>query len=89
MARMSKFQNELTEISKSLSETFKKEAVQMTLEEINTLQAKFGLSNAELSKIIEIEEASVSRWKNGKYELPAYYKIAICALFKYLEDNHK
>jgi DNA-binding transcriptional regulator YiaG len=87
MARISKFQNEFTEISKSLSETFKKEAIEMQIEEINSLQTKFGLSDTELSKILEIEVASVSRWKNGKYELPAYYKIAICALFKYLEAN--
>jgi DNA-binding transcriptional regulator YiaG len=69
MARISQFVNQYTKSSIELSEEFKSECSKLTLEKTKELQKKYGVSNAELSRILEIEEASVSRWKNGKYNL--------------------
>jgi DNA-binding transcriptional regulator YiaG len=86
MARISKYKNQITEKSEMLSKKFEKEAQILTLDMIEALQIKYGISNVLLCDTLRISIAVLSRWKNGERELPDYYKVNIYCYFKYLEN---
>ena len=86
MARISKYKNQITEKSETLSKRFEKEAQTITLDMIEALQIKYGISNVLLCDTLRISIAVLSRWKNGERELPDYYKVNIYCYFKYLEN---
>jgi DNA-binding transcriptional regulator YiaG len=88
MARISKFENTFSETSKEYGEDFKKEALKLTLEDIESLQVKYGISDAEMSKILEINRMVISHWKTQKRELPKYYLFNIYSFFQYLEKRY-
>jgi DNA-binding transcriptional regulator YiaG len=88
MARISKYENEWTELSKQYGEKFREDALKLTLEDIEALQMKYGISDAELSNILEINRMVVSHWKTRKRELPKYYLFNIYAFFQYLEKKY-
>jgi DNA-binding transcriptional regulator YiaG len=85
MARISKYKNQFSEKSEMLSRKFEKEAQTLTLDMIEELQIKYGISNVLLCGTLKISIAVLSRWKNGERELPDYYKVNIYCYFKYLE----
>jgi hypothetical protein len=84
MARISKYKNAQTVATVTLLEITHDEALQMTLEEIESKQMRYGLSDAQLSDFLNIDKAVMSTFKkNGK--MPKYYIKSIYFLFKYLE----
>jgi hypothetical protein len=84
MARISKYKNAQTVATVTLLEITHDEALQMTLEEIESKQMRYGLSDAQLSDFLNIDKAVMSIFKkNGK--MPKYYLKSIYFLFKYLE----
>jgi hypothetical protein len=88
MARISKFRNEMTDISAEVAEKLQKEALKMTIEDIEKKQTIFGLSDAQLSDFLSIDRAIMSMYKK-KGEMPKYYVASIFLLFQYLETNLK
>ena len=89
MARISKYENALTDKSINLASDMNKKAINLTIDEIEALQMKYGMSDAHLADFLEIQRAIISYWKSGKRELPKYYIFNIYFLFKYLEEGFK
>ena len=91
MAMISKYKNDNSDWSNQMGEEFTAKALQLTLEEVEQQQEKYGVSNVDIEKHLKISISVLSRWKNKKTELPEYYKISLYAFFKYLEDraDHK
>jgi hypothetical protein len=89
MAMISKYKNRNSKSSNELGETFKREALSLTLEDIEALQELHGISNVDIEQHLRISLSVLSRWKNKKTELPDYYKISLYAFFKYLEREGK
>ena len=89
MARISKYKNQFTEKSEILSKKFEKEAQTLTLDMIEELQLKYGISNVLLCDTLKISTTVLSKWKNGVTELPNYYKVNVYCYFKYLEREQK
>jgi DNA-binding transcriptional regulator YiaG len=87
MARISKYKNQFSEKSEMLSKKFEKEAQTMTLDMIEELQNKYGISNVLLCDTLKISTTVLSKWKTGERELPDYYKVNIYCYFKYLESR--
>ena len=85
MAGVSIYENENSKKSIKLGKQFKDEVFSLSLEEVENLQMRFGVSNVELSQTLGISMATISRWKTGKTELAKYYKVNIYCYFKYLE----
>lgn len=89
MARKSKYENTLTDKSINLASDINKKATCLTIDEIEALQTKYGVSDAHLADFLEIQRSIISYWKNGKRELPKYYIFNIYFLFRYLEERFK
>jgi DNA-binding transcriptional regulator YiaG len=87
MARISKYKNQFSEKSELLSKKFEKEAQILTLDMIEELQFKYGISNVLLCNTLKISTTVLSKWKTGERELPDYYKVNIYCYFKYLESR--
>jgi hypothetical protein len=87
MARISKFDNALTVMSKQHGDAFREEALKLTLTDVEILQMKYGISDADLSRILEIDRMVISYWKNSKRELPKYYIFNIYCFFQYLDSK--
>jgi hypothetical protein len=85
MARISKYVNQYTENSLLISETFRKEALNITLEKVEELQFRYGISNVLLCESLKISLSVLSKWKNEGTMLPDYYKISIYSYFKHIE----
>jgi DNA-binding transcriptional regulator YiaG len=88
MARISKYKNQFSEKSELLSKKFEKEAQTLTLDMIEELQFKYGISNVFLCDTLKISTTVLSKWKTGERDLPDYYKVNIYCYFKYLADNY-
>jgi DNA-binding transcriptional regulator YiaG len=87
MARISKYKNQFSETSELLSKKFEKEAQILTLDMIEELQFKYGISNVLLCNTLKISTTVLSKWKTGERDLPDYYKVNIYCYFKYLESR--
>jgi DNA-binding transcriptional regulator YiaG len=87
MARISKYKNQFSEKSELLSKKFEKEAQILTLDMIEELQFKYGISNVLLCNTLKISTTVLSKWKTGERDLPDYYKVNIYCYFKYLEPR--
>jgi DNA-binding transcriptional regulator YiaG len=87
MARISKYENTRTEKSITLATQLNRIATQISIEEIENLQMKYGISDGQLADFLEIQRSIISLWKSGKRGLPKYYLINIFLLFKYLDDK--
>jgi DNA-binding transcriptional regulator YiaG len=87
MARISKYKNQFSEKSELLSKKFEQEAQTLTLDMIEELQFKYGISNVLLCETLKISTTVLSKWKTGERDLPDYYKVNIYCYFKYLGDN--
>jgi DNA-binding transcriptional regulator YiaG len=89
MARISKYINEYSETSETLAKEFYKEALDLTLEQLEALQTKYGISNVVLCDTLKISMTVLSKWKHGERDLADYYKINIYSFFKFLEEKTK
>jgi hypothetical protein len=88
MARISKYKNEMTDISVALAGVIQKESLKMTLQDIESKQTYFGISDAQLSDFLNIDRAVMSMHKK-KGQIPKYYTISIYLLFRHLERELK
>jgi hypothetical protein len=88
MARISKYKNEMTELSMNVCEEIQREVLKMTIEEIEQRQNKYGISDAQMSDSLSIDRSAMSAFKkNGK--IPKYYLVSIFFLFRHLERELK
>ncbi len=87
MARISKYINDYTEKSEEIAKEFSGSAISLSLEDLEALQTKFGISNVLLGETLKISLGVLSKWKTGERDLPDYYKINIYCFFKYLADK--
>ena len=88
MARISKYKNEMTDLSMKVCEEIQREVLKMTIEEIEQRQNRYGISDAQMSDYLSIDRSAMSSFKkNGK--IPKYYLVSIFFLFRYLEHELK
>jgi hypothetical protein len=88
MARISKYRNDMTDISVELAEVIQNESSKMTLQDIENRQTYYGISDAQLSDFLNIDRAVMSMHKK-KGLLPRYYITSIYLLFRHLERELK
>jgi hypothetical protein len=86
MARISKYRNDMTEISVKLGEVIQKESFKMTLQDIESKQTHYGISDAQLSDFLNIDRAVMSMHKK-KGQMPKYYITSIYLLFRHIEGE--
>jgi hypothetical protein len=88
MARVSKYKNEMTDLSVKVCEEIQREVLKMTIEEIEQRQNKYGVSDAQMSDYLSIDRSAMSAFKK-KGKIPKYYLVSIFFLFRYLERELK
>jgi DNA-binding transcriptional regulator YiaG len=87
MARLSKYHNEHTDKSKIFAENLFKELSLFTVEEVDGLQLKFGISDVDLANFLHLNRSVISLWKNGKRDITDYNKLTMYLFFKILKES--
>jgi transcriptional regulator with XRE-family HTH domain len=86
MARISAYQNAQTEEATQKIEALRKEALALTLEQIEKFQMQQGISDKLLAAAIGAEPSAISRWKHGKQQLSDNNLIALYLLYMRMAD---
>jgi hypothetical protein len=88
MARISKYKNEMTNLSLEICDEIQIDILKMTIGDIEERQEKFGISDAQMCDYLNINRSSMSASKkNGK--IPKYNLVSIFYFFEYLERKLK
>lgn len=88
MARISKYQNDNSSISEEIINKMLS-LENLEINDIEIFQQRFGVSNAELSRLSEHSTAQISFWKNGESEMPKRVRQHFKLLFDEFERQFK
>jgi hypothetical protein len=86
MARPSKYTNQNTPLSTTAIQTIVEAANLLTINEVENLQIKHGISDGLLADIMGLNKSQISRIKKGDSPLAQSGKIALYLFFKTLNS---
>jgi hypothetical protein len=86
MARPSKYSNQNTPLSTTTIQTIVEAANSLTINDVEAMQVKHGISDQLLADIMGLNKSQVSRIKKGDSPLAQSGKIALYLFFKTLNS---